>query len=67
MGNADREYYLTNTYHDKTVLGNRKTLRNLTMKHFDEGVMSIKRVKDNEVVYAGTYTKLKELYPQLEV
>ena len=69
MSNArdNRIFYKTETFHNRSVFKNRRTLRNLSMKSFNEGMLSITRVSDGEVVYAGTYTKLKELYPQLEV
>lgn len=63
----DREYFKHSPYFDDSVFKNRKTLRNLTMKHFDNGVMSIKRTSDNEIVYAGTYARLRKRYPLLKV
>lgn len=61
------DYFTKETYHNAEILRNRKTMRNLSMRHYDNGFLAIRKVKDNEIVFAGKYSKLRELYPQLAV
>ncbi len=52
--------------YDNGFLIGRKTLQNINVKHRDEGIIVMSKVKDNETVFVGTYTMLKENHPQLK-
>ena len=57
--------FRTETYDDGS-LKSRKTLIGHVVKNHD-GFLSIRRQKDNEIVFAGTYAMLKVKNPNLEV
>ena len=53
--------------YDTGELYNRKTLSNMSVSHKKEGIIIVKRKKDNKILFGGTYAHLKENYPMLEV
>jgi hypothetical protein len=63
---VDIKDFITDPY-DNGFLEGRKTLKNLSVSQRDEGFLIIEKDKDQEMVFVGTYAKLKEHYPQLEV
>lgn len=58
--------FANETYDDGSLM-NRTTLRNMSLRSNKDGFCYVRRNRDKKIVFAGKYSDLREIHPQLKV